>query len=283
MLTEACENSIVFQNVCFEYTPGVPVIRDVSLRIDSGEFVAVIGHNGSGKSTLAKLINAVLLPASGKVTVFGMDTADESLTGEIRKNAGMVFQNPDNQIVATTVEEDTAFAPENLGMPPERIRETVDSALSAVDMLKYASHSPSKLSGGQKQRVAIAGILAMHPRCIILDEPTAMLDPQGRREVMAALKKLSGEGITVIMVTHYMEEAVQAGRVLIMSYGRLAQDGSPREVFSDGKRLAGYGLEPPAAAALAMRLREMGADIGRIPLDPAELAERVRQLAGGAK
>ena len=274
---------IVFDNVSFEYVKDEPVIRNVSLRIDEGEFVAVVGHNGSGKSTLAKLMNAILVPNSGSVSVFGLNTSDESRLNEIRRSAGMVFQNPDNQIVATSVEEDTAFAPENLGVAPDEIRRRVDEALAQVDMLPYAQHQPHKLSGGQKQRVAIAGIIAMQPRCIILDEPTAMLDPKGRREVLATVQKLNSEGITVVLVTHYMDEAAQAKRVLVMNYGQIVRDATPREVFSDYEAIKSWGLDLPASTLLALRLSQAGLPMGQTVLTPDECADRIAEILGGAQ
>ena len=275
--------AIVFDHVDFEYDPNEPVIRDLSLTICEGEFIAVLGHNGSGKSTLANLINAILVPTCGKVTVFGMDTADEKLTNEIRKNAGMVFQNPDNQIVATSVEEDTAFAPENLGVPPAEIRKRVDTALDEVGMREYADRPPYKLSGGQKQRVAIAGILAMNPKILILDEPTAMLDPKGRKEVMTTIKRLNASGITVVFVTHYMDEAAKANRVLVMDRGVLVRDCPPRTLFSEADFLRGLGLDIPPAAKLAEELKKSGLPIQKTVLNATECAEEITALIGGKK
>jgi len=275
--------AIIFDHVDFEYDPNEPVIRDLSLTICEGEFVAVLGHNGSGKSTLAKLINAILTPTCGKVTVFGMDTADEALTNDIRKNAGMVFQNPDNQIVATSVEEDTAFAPENLGVPPAEIRKRVDAALAEVGMSEYAERPPYKLSGGQKQRVAIAGIIAMQPRVLILDEPTAMLDPKGRKEVMATVKRLNASGITVVFVTHYMDEAAKANRVLVLDRGVLVRDCPPRVLFSEADYLRGLGLDVPPAAILAEELKKAGLPIKKTVLNATECAEEIATLIGGQK
>ena len=275
--------AIIFDHVDFEYDPNEPVIRDLSLTICEGEFVAVLGHNGSGKSTLAKLINAILTPTCGKVTVFGMDTADEALTNDIRKNAGMVFQNPDNQIVATSVEEDTAFAPENLGVPPAEIRKRVDAALAEVGMSEYAERPPYKLSGGQKQRVAIAGIIAMQPRVLILDEPTAMLDPKGRKEVMATVKRLNTSGITVVFVTHYMDEAAKANRVLVLDRGVLVRDCPPRALFSEADYLRGLGLDVPPATILAEELKKAGLPIKKTVLNATECAEEIAALIGGQK
>ena len=234
----------------------------VTLSIERGSFVVVLGHNGSGKSTLAKTFNAVLLPAGGTVYVDGMDTKDEQLLLEIRRRVGMVFQNPDNQIVANVVEEDVAFAPENLGVPTEEIRRRVDDALAAVGMAKYVRHAPHLLSGGQKQRIAIAGVLAMQPDCIVLDEATAMLDPIGRREVLSAIETLHREkGITVILITHHMNEAEHADRVLVLNDGRLAMDGTPREVFARAEELSAIGLTVPDTVALLRALNAGGLDV----------------------
>ncbi|HIR85046.1 MAG TPA: energy-coupling factor transporter ATPase [Candidatus Galloscillospira excrementavium] len=243
-----------------------PVVLDgVDLAIEEGSFVAVLGHNGSGKSTLAKHLNAILLPSGGKVYVDGMDTVDEDLLLDIRRTVGMVFQNPDNQIVANVVEEDVAFAPENLGVPPEEIRRRVDEALKAVGMYEYREHAPHLLSGGQKQRVAIAGVIAMAPRCIVLDEPTAMLDPNGRDEVMRTIKALNREkGITVVLITHHMDEAAQADRLVVMSRGKVIADGPPREVFQRVEELKAVGLTVPETVELCWTLRQDGLDL---PLD----------------
>lgn len=240
-----------------------PVVLDgVTLDIIPGSFVAVLGHNGSGKSTLAKHLNAILLPTGGKVYVAGVDTADEARLLDIRRAVGMVFQNPDNQIVASVVEEDVAFGPENLGVPPEEIRRRVDESLKIVGMYDYRMHSPNKLSGGQKQRVAIAGILAMDPECIIFDESTAMLDPSGRKEVMDTIHKLHDEyGKTVVFITHYMEEAATADRVIVIDNGRILKDGDPYEVFSDIKGLRAVGLDVPQATEFATVLRSDGLNI----------------------
>lgn len=231
-------NYIEFENVTFGYTDTEEsvseenVIENMNLKIEKGDFVAILGHNGCGKSTLAKLCNAIVVPQKGKVIVDGIDTSDEDKLGLIRQKVGMVFQNPDNQIVATIVEDDVAFGPENLGVEPEEIRRRVDSALKDVGMYEFRSFEPHKLSGGQKQRVAIAGIIAMKPECIVLDEPTAMLDPRGRKEVMQTVKKLNREfGITVVFITHYMDEAVKANRVVVMDEGKIIFDGTPREVL----------------------------------------------------
>ena len=237
----------------------------VDLNIEKGSFVVVLGHNGSGKSTLAKHFNAVLLPTGGKVWVEGMDTADEALLLEIRRRVGMVFQNPDNQIVANVVEEDVAFAPENLGVPPEEIRRRVDEALAVVGMEKFVRHAPHLLSGGQKQRVAIAGVIAMEPECIVLDEATAMLDPMGREEVLSTAHRLNREkGITVILITHHMNEAEEADRVIVMNDGQVAMDGSPQEVFCQVEKLRALGLTVPDTVELLYELRQSGWDV---PLD----------------
>ena len=243
----------------------VYALRGVDIAIEKGSFVVVLGHNGSGKSTLAKTFNAVLLPAGGKVYVEGMDTLDESLLLDIRQRVGMVFQNPDNQIVANVVEEDVAFAPENLGIPTEEIRRRVDAALEAVGMEEFVTHAPHLLSGGQKQRIAIAGVIAMEPACVVLDEATAMLDPTGRREVLSAVHRLNREkGITVVLITHHMNEAEDADRVIVMDDGRVAMDGRPGEIFSQVARLRHLGLTVPDTVDLLDRLRRNGWDV---PLD----------------
>ena len=254
------------EHLTFRYTTeeGVAptVLDDVSLSIEEGSFVAVLGHNGSGKSTFAKHLNAVLLPCGGAVYVDGMDTRDEKLLLEIRRRTGMVFQNPDNQIVANVVEEDVAFGPENLGVPTAEIRRRVDDALAAVGMEQFASHAPHLLSGGQKQRIAIAGILAMEPECIVLDEATAMLDPAGRREVIDTVLRLNREqGITVVLITHHMVEAERADRVIVMNDGEVAMDGTPRQVFSQVERLHELGLAAPDTVELLYRLRRDGVDV----------------------
>ena len=235
------------------------VLHGIDLSIVQGQFVAVLGHNGSGKSTLAKHFNAILLPSGGRVIVAGFDTMEEDKLYDIRQNVGMVFQNPDNQIVATIVEEDVAFALENLGVEPKEIRRRVDEALKAVGMYEYRGHAPHQLSGGQKQRVAIAGIIAMRPQCIVLDEPTAMLDPRGRKEVLRTIKQLKEEyGITIVLITHYMEEAVQADRVVVVDNGNLLLDGTPHEVFSHVKLLKEVGLDVPQATELIYELQKEG-------------------------
>ena len=246
-------------------------LEDVTLSIEKGSFVVVLGHNGSGKSTLAKHMNAVLLPDGGAVYVEGMDTRDESLLLEIRRRTGMVFQNPDNQIVANVVEEDVAFGPENLGVPTAEIRRRVDDALAAVGMEKFAHHAPHLLSGGQKQRIAIAGVIAMEPECIVLDEATAMLDPIGRQEVLSAVHKLNREkGITVVLITHHMNEAEEADRVIVMDDGRIALDGTPKEVFTQVEPLRTMGLTVPDTVDLLDRLRKDGLDV---PLDALTVDE----------
>jgi len=254
-----------------ENEAGQPALRRVELSIEKGSFVAVLGHNGSGKSTLAKHFNAVLLPCGGKVWVEGMDTQREELLLEIRRRVGMVFQNPDNQIVANVVEEDVAFAPENLGVPPLEIRKRVDDALAAVGMSEFTRHAPHLLSGGQKQRVAIAGVIAMDPECIVLDEATAMLDPMGRREVLDTVKRLNREqGITVILITHHMDEAAQAGRVVVMSQGQAVMDGTPRDIFSRVEELRALGLTVPDTVALLYDLKQHG---WQVPLDALTVEE----------
>ena len=246
-------------------------LEDVSLSIERGSFVVVLGHNGSGKSTLAKHMNAVLLPSGGTVYVEGMDTKDEALLLEIRRRVGMVFQNPDNQIVANVVEEDVAFAPENLGVPSEEIRRRVDDALAAVGMSEFTRHAPHLLSGGQKQRVAIAGVIAMAPECIVLDEATAMLDPAGRREVLSAIRALNQErGITVVLITHHMDEAMDADRLIVMNDGKLVMDGAPAEVFTRVEALRAMGLAAPDTVELLYGLRQGGMDV---PLDALTVDE----------
>lgn len=273
---------IKFDNISFAYQPSeeneaaVKVLDGFSLSVPEGQFLAVLGHNGCGKSTVAKLINGILIPDSGKVTVNGIDTSDSSKIIDVRKTVGMVFQNPDNQIVATIVEDDVAFGPENLGMDPKQIRKNVDEALKAVEMYELREREPHKLSGGQKQRVAIAGIIAMNTRCIVMDEPTAMLDPRGRQEVMKTILKLNRErGITVVLITHYMDEAVRADRVVVMDEGRLVLDGTPKQVFKNVPMLKRLGLDVPQATELAFRLREHGFDIPGDVLDSEECAEAV--------
>jgi len=255
-------------------TPGVAVFKDLNIEIESGSFVAVLGGNGCGKSTLAKHFNAILLPCGGTVWVCGMDTADENKLIPIRRNVGMVFQNPDNQIVANVVEEDVAFGPENLGISSAEIRRRVDNALKQVGMSKYANHAPHLLSGGQKQRIAIAGIIAMEPKCIVLDEPTAMLDPRGRQEVMETITKLNRDkGITVILITHHMDEAAQAQRVVVMNQGNIAADGTPEEVFSQVEMLHRIGLAAPETVELCYQLNREGFDLPLNQLGEKECAQ----------
>lgn len=274
---------IKFDNVSFAYELEdegvVNAVNDFSLEVPEGQFLAVLGHNGCGKSTVAKLINGILVPNKGKVTVEGMDTSDEEKTVDIRKTVGMVFQNPDNQIVATIVEDDVAFGPENLGVEPSEIRKAVDSALKAVGMYEFRKREPHRLSGGQKQRVAIAGVIAMNTKCIVMDEPTAMLDPQGRKEVMDTVMKLNKElGITVILITHYMDEAVKADRVVVMDGGRIAIDGTPKEVFKNVEKMKGLGLDVPQATELAYRLRKKGFKLPDNILDENECAEAILKI-----
>lgn len=260
------------------------VLRGVNLTIREGEFVAVLGHNGSGKSTIAKHFNAILVPNEGAVTVCGIDTTDEDRLYEIRQQVGMVFQNPDNQIVATIVEEDVAFGPENMGVPPLEIRTRVDDALAEVGMSEYKTHAPHQLSGGQKQRIAIAGIIAMRPRCIVLDEPTAMLDPKGRREVMKTIQRLNREHyITVILITHYMEEAAQAARVVVMNDGEVLFDDTPRVVFSHVQELKDVGLDVPQATELCYELRRAGYSLPDDILTEDECADAISALMEAIK
>ena len=257
------------------------VFDGLSLSIEQGSFVAVLGHNGCGKSTLAKHFNAILLPAGGSVTVYGMDTKDEEKLLSVRQHVGMVFQNPDNQMVANVVEEDVAFAPENLGVPPDEIRRRVDAALAAVGMSEYREHAPHLLSGGQKQRVAIAGVIAMQPRCIVLDEPTAMLDPQGRAEVLDTIETLNREkGITVVLITHHMTEAVRAERVIVLHEGGVLADGTPKEVFPQVELLQNAGLDVPATTRLLYELNRQGASL---PLDALSTEECAQALCRWAK
>ncbi len=272
---------IRFVDVSFSYSSDaeheLEALADINLDIDDGEFVAVLGHNGSGKSTLAKHMNALLVPTSGKVYVAGIDTQNAERLWEIRQMVGMVFQNPDNQLVATTVEEDVAFGPENLGVPTPEIHRRVDEALAVVGMSDYRLHSPHQLSGGQKQRVAIAGMIAMRPRCVVLDEPTAMLDPVGRREVMQTVIKLNREEkITIVLITHAMEEAILADRVIVMEEGRIVMTGTPREVFSKVETLAKLRLDVPEITSLANRLRQRGFD--QIPNNILTIEEMVNVL-----
>ena len=269
---------ISFNNVHFTY-PGDDdeTLRGIDLEIEEGTFVAVLGHNGSGKSTLAKHMNAILVPEEGKVTVAGLDTADENGIIDLRRNIGMVFQNPDNQIVANVVEDDVAFAPENLGVKPEEIRKRVDDALRQVGMYELRKHAPHLLSGGQKQRVAIAGVIAMQPKIIVLDEPTAMLDPQGRAEVVSTVSKLCREkGMTVILITHHMDECVDADRLIVMSNGRIVADGSPEKVFSMVELMEKEGLTVPETTRVLYELRGQGIDV---PLDALRVEDCARAIA----
>ena len=277
-------NSIIqARGLTFRYTTAegvAPTVLDhVNLDIEAGSFVAILGHNGSGKSTFAKHLNAILLPTSGKVYVDGMDTTDEDKLLDIRRTVGMVFQNPDNQIVASVVEEDVAFAPENLGVPSDEIRRRVDEALEAVGMTEYARHAPHLLSGGQKQRVAIAGVLAMRPRCIVLDEPTAMLDPVGRREVLDTVYRLQRElGMTVVLITHHMDEAARAQRLVVMDNGHVVMDGPPAQVFQNVVGLRRLGLEVPDSVSLLYELRQAGLDVPLDVLTPEDCANVVAQI-----
>ena len=261
-----------------------PALRGVSVTIEKGSFTVVLGHNGSGKSTFAKHLNAVLLPCGGAVYVEGMDTRDERMLLEIRRRTGMVFQNPDNQIVANVVEEDVAFGPENLGVPTAEIRRRVDDALAAVGMEQFARHAPHLLSGGQKQRIAIAGVIAMQPECIVLDEATAMLDPAGRREVIDTVRRLNRErGITVVLITHHMAEAESADRVIVMNDGQVAMDGAPHDVFAQVDRLHELGLAAPDTVELLHLLREAGMDVPLTGLTVDECADTICRAFGGAE
>ncbi len=256
------------------------VLRGISMEIQRGEFVALLGHNGSGKSTMAKMFNAMLLPSQGKVFIDGLDTVDEQVLYEIRRRVGLVLQNPDNQLVASVVEEDVAFGPENLGVPPAEIRERVDAALKAVEMYDFRLNAPYKLSGGQKQRIAIAGIIAMEPDCIVLDEPTAMLDPRGRTEVLNTIHRLNEEkGITIVLITHYMDEAVEADRVIVMDSGEILTQGTPREVFSQVELLKRHKLDVPQATELLYQLQQAGAAIDGCALNIEECVETLEGLA----
>ena len=272
------------RNLIFKYTAGENqeekiAINDVNLQIKEGEFIAILGHNGSGKSTMAKHMNALLIPTEGKMLVNKMDTSDMNNLWNVRETAGMVFQNPDNQLVATIVEEDVAFGPENLGVPPEEIRKRVDEALERVGMSEYKRHAPHLLSGGQKQRIAIAGILAMKPKCIIFDEPTAMLDPSGRKEVLDTIIDLNKNyGITVILITHYMDEAAKADRIVVMDKGKLILDGKPRDVFSNVEKMKSIGLDVPQVTELSYELQKAGINIDTRILDVNEMVNAICQL-----
>lgn len=274
------EEMVKTQDLICEYTQyegeeqtQYTALKGVNITVKKGEFVAILGHNGSGKSTFAKHINALLIPSSGTVWVNGMDTKSDENLWDIRQTAGMVFQNPDNQIIATIVEEDVAFGPENMGIEPDEIRKRVDSALSTVGMIEYANYSPSLLSGGQKQRIAIAGILAMKPKCIVLDEPTAMLDPRGRKEVIDTIYKLNKEeNITIILITHYMEETINADRVIVIDNGNVAMEGTPKEVFKQVEKIKELGLDVPQVTETAYELRKLGIEL---PEDILSIEEMV--------
>ncbi len=274
---------IKIENLKFSYTDGetekeVPILKGIDLEVQKGEFLAVLGHNGSGKSTLAKHLNAILLPSGGKVTVLGMDTADESLLYEIRSKVGMVFQNPDNQLVASIVEEDVAFAPENLGIERDEIIERVDYALNAVNMEEFRNHAPNMLSGGQKQRIAIAGVLAMKPEILVLDEPTAMLDPVGRQEIIKTVKRLNEtENITVVLITHYMDEAAMADRIVVVDGGKVYAQGAPKEIFSKVEELKQIGLDVPQATYLAYELSKEGLNLPCGILNDEECFEEIKK------
>ena len=284
------ENIFECQSITFSYNIAdqdkvlpVPILEDLSIAVRPGEFVAVLGHNGSGKSTLAKHLNAILLPQGGVVYVNGIDTREEERLLEIRSHVGMVFQNPDNQIVATVVEEDVAFALENLGVPPAEIRTRVDDALRSVGMYEHRLRAPHQLSGGQKQRVAIAGIIAMRPDCIVLDEPTAMLDPRGRQEVIGTVQELNREfGITVVLITHFMDEAARCGRVVVMDDGKIILDASPREVFSQVELLKSVGLDVPQATELVYRLRQAGIELPGDIIEVEQCVTAIGRLLKGS-
>lgn len=276
-------NSIVkIENLVFNYHKDdneepVKAIKNVSLEIERGSFTAVLGKNGSGKSTLAKNLNGLLIPSEGVIYVNGYDTADDDHIWDVRQSAGMVFQNPDNQLVSAIVEDDVAFGPENLGIEPTEIRKRVDKALADVNMSAFKDKSPHLLSGGQKQRIAIAGVVAMKPECIIFDEPTAMLDPMGRNEIMSIIEELNGEGITVILITHFMEEAVRADRVIVMHDGEVFLDGTPGEVFSQPEKIKSVNLDVPPAVELAAKLREQGIDVPKDIIGMEEMVEYLCQ------
>lgn len=270
--------NLIFQYPADEDVKPEPAVKDITIEIEKGSFTAIIGRNGSGKSTIAKTFNALLLPTSGAVYVKGYDTKDADRLWDIRQAAGMVFQNPDNQLVSSIVEDDVAFGPENIGIKSEEIRCIVDEALFSVDMYDFRKKAPHMLSGGQKQRIAIAGVIAMKPECIIFDEPTAMLDPKGRSEVMNIIRKLHSEGITIILITHFMEEAADADRIVIMNSGKIAADSTPQEVFSDREAIEAAGLRVPMAADIADALRGKGIDIPQGIIDTEELVRAICQL-----
>lgn len=278
------ENMIKSEDLVFKYVNAEEqtekvAINHVSMEVKKGEFLVILGHNGSGKSTMAKHMNALLLPSGGKMYVDGLDTSDIENLWEVRRRAGMVFQNPDNQLVATIVEEDVAFGPENLGVDPKEIRERVDDSLKAVGMYEYRKHAPHLLSGGQKQRIAIAGILAMRPKCIVLDEPTAMLDPSGRNEVMKTIKEVNKKfGITIILITHYMDEAAQADRIIVMDKCEKVMEGVPREIFSQVEKIKSIGLDVPQVTELAYELQKEGVDISTEILNIDEMVNALCQL-----
>ncbi|HAT4244164.1 energy-coupling factor transporter ATPase [Clostridium perfringens] len=278
------ENMIKSEDLVFKYVNAEEqtekvAINHVSMEVKKGEFLVILGHNGSGKSTMAKHMNALLLPSGGKMYVDGLDTSDIENLWEVRRRAGMVFQNPDNQLVATIVEEDVAFGPENLGVDPKEIRERVDDSLKSVGMYEYRKHAPHLLSGGQKQRIAIAGILAMRPKCIVLDEPTAMLDPSGRNEVMKTIKEVNKKfGITIILITHYMDEAAQADRIIVMDKGEKVMEGVPREIFSQVEKIKSIGLDVPQVTELAYELQKEGVDISTEILNIDEMVNALCQL-----
>ena len=275
-------NAIELNNVYFSYVLSedriIRAVRGISLNIEEGSFVSIVGHNGSGKSTLAKLFNGLLIPDYGTVKVFGMDTQDKDKIFDVRKSVGMVFQNPDNQMVASIIEDDIAFGPENLGIKREEIIERVDWALDKVHMLEYKKGTPFKLSGGQKQRLAIAGIIAMKPKVIVFDESTAMLDPQGRKEVMEVAHELSKEGMTVICITHYMEEALGADRLIVLNDGKIALDGKPKEVFAQYEKIKENKIQVPLATQIAISLDDIGIKVGKDIMDKDELVDKLCQL-----
>ena len=279
METAICAEHLAYAYPGVDDTPGIPVFEDLNLTVEEGSFVAILGRNGCGKSTLVKHFNSIFLPCGGSVTVYGMDTSDEEQLIAIRRTVGMVFQNPDNQIVANVVEEDVAFGPENLGVASPMIRKRVDDALKQVGMYDYRLHAPHLLSGGQKQRVAIAGIIAMEPKCILMDEPTAMLDPQGRREVMETVERLNREkGITVVLITHHMDEAAKAQRVVVLDKGTVALDGTPKEVFSQVEKLHEMGLAAPDTVELCWQLNQNGFSLPLDRLNEDECAQTLMDV-----